>query len=229
MNEKDNNNHDILLKQLYVNKNVDYNSTGYICQLFRIFNNMKKFCITEKKIDSCILCHKTYETIIKPYHHFFEINEDLLNEKSILNAFINKYKENYNYECVCETMKDNFLTTKTIYNIISYPNFLFIFFDLEYKKLLINKDKIIMMSEKNFVLGYDISYTLISLVVIPFDGHFSCVILKPYGKYIKNKFKSCKNYLHDNLKSNGNIIEFDDSEDLFKFGIPHNFSNFCMF
>ena len=63
---------------------------------------------------------------------------------------------------------------------------------------------------------------LISLVVIPFDGHFSCVILKPYGKYIKNKFKSCKNYLHYNLKSNGNIIEFDDSEDLFKFGIPHN-------
>ena len=76
LKEKDNNNHDILLKQLYVNKNVDYNSTGYICQLFRIFNNMKEFCIIEKKIDSCILCHKTYETIIKPYHHFFEINED---------------------------------------------------------------------------------------------------------------------------------------------------------
>ena len=56
-------------------------------------------------------------------------------------------------------MKDNFLTTKTKYNIISYPNFLFIFFDLEYKKLLINKDKIIMLSEKNFVLGYDISYS----------------------------------------------------------------------
>ena len=98
-------------------------------------------------------------------------------------------------------MKDNFLTNKTKYNIISYPNFLFIFFDLEYKKLLINKDKIIMLSEKNFVLGYDISYTLVSLVVIPFDGHFACVIL--------------------NLKSNGNIIEFDDSEELFKFGIPH--------
>ena len=182
---------------------------------------MKEFCIIEKKIDSYILCHKTYETIIKPYHHFFEINEDLLNEKSLLNAFINKYSEKYNYECICKTMKDNFLTTRTKYNIISYPNFLFIFFDLEYKKLLINKDKIKMLSEKNFVLGYDISYTLVSLVVIPFDGHFACVILKPYGKFIKNKFKSYKNYLHDNLKSNGNIIEFDDSEDLFKFGIPH--------
>ena len=37
---------------------VDFNSSGYCAQLFRLFNNIKDFCIYESKSSECILCGK---------------------------------------------------------------------------------------------------------------------------------------------------------------------------
>lgn len=45
-------------------------------------------------------------------------------------------------------------------------------------------------------------------------------MINPSGKFIKNKSKCNKNYLHDDLKENGNILELKDSDDIFSFGIP---------
>lgn len=74
--------------------------------------------------------NKKYEKIAVPYHHFDEINEDYINMKNLLNIFIDKCKETFNYDCVCKKMKHNFLTKKTKYTIISFPKFLFILFNL---------------------------------------------------------------------------------------------------
>lgn len=37
-NEKDKQKKKILLNEIKINSNVDFNSTGYICQLFKFFN-----------------------------------------------------------------------------------------------------------------------------------------------------------------------------------------------
>ena len=70
-------------------------------------------------------------------------------------------------------------------------------------------------------MGLDISYKLLGLVIVPFENHYACIILQPSWKFIKNKYKCFKNYLHDDLKENGNILELKDSNDIFSFGIPH--------
>ena len=43
-----------------MNKNKDINTTssGYINQLFSIFNNNENFCLKESKDSECILCNK---------------------------------------------------------------------------------------------------------------------------------------------------------------------------
>ena len=83
------------------------------------------------------------------------------------------------------------------------------------------KDNIIKLSEKCFLLGLDISYKFIGLAILPLENHYACIIIHPSGKFIKNKYKCFKNYLHDDLKENGNILELKDSNDIFSFGIPH--------
>ena len=113
-----------LLNDIKTNTKVDFKSKGSICQLFKLFNNKKEFCIIENKKDYCLLCNKTYEKVITPYYHFFIIDEEMVKKGSILNILVDKYKEILNSECICKNNKDNLLTTKTKYNIISFPYFL---------------------------------------------------------------------------------------------------------
>ena len=54
----------------YKNRNIDYNSTGYVVELFKLFNDIKNFCIVEKKYSKCILCIKETNEIIKPFTYF---------------------------------------------------------------------------------------------------------------------------------------------------------------
>ena len=73
----------------------------------------------------------------------------MVKKGSILNIFVDKYKENINSECICKLNKDNLLTTKTKYNIQSFPNFLFIFFDIEFNNLIKIKYEIETICSKN--------------------------------------------------------------------------------
>ena len=184
MVDKDIIKHTQLLNEFNNSTKIDYNSEGYICQLFKIFNNKKEYCLIEKKQDICILYNKKYEKIVKPYHHMVEINEDYFNMKNLLNIFIESI---LNYDCVCKKIKDNFVTTKTKYSIISFTDFLFIFFEFDYNNMVKYKDNIIKLSEKYFLLGLDISYKLIGLVIVPFVNHYACIIINSSGKFIKNK------------------------------------------
>ena len=63
MVEKDINKYTQLLNEFNNSTNIDYNSEGYICQLFKI---KKEFCLIEKKQDNCILSNKKYEKIVAP-------------------------------------------------------------------------------------------------------------------------------------------------------------------
>jgi len=60
----------------YKYKNVNYNSTGFIIGLFKIFNNIKNFCIVEKKYIKCFLCNKESSGIVKPFYQFLQITEE---------------------------------------------------------------------------------------------------------------------------------------------------------
>ena len=210
-----------LLNDIKTNTKVDFKSKGSICQLFKLFNNKKEFCIIENKKDYCLLCNKTYEKVVTPYYHFFIIDEEMVKKGSILNILVDKYKEILNSECICKNNKDNLLTTKTKYNIISFPNYLFIFFDIEFNTLINIKNEIVKICVNELILGFDITYKLVGVIETPTCDHFICVIINPEGKFINKRFKCYLNYLHDNLKEKGKIIEISNNEDIYKFGYPH--------
>jgi hypothetical protein len=59
------------------------------------------------------------------------------------------------------------------------------------------KNNIIKLSEKYVLLGLDMSYKLICLVIVPFENHYACIIIHSSGKFIKNKYKCYKNNSYD--------------------------------
>ena len=58
MNEKDEQKKLVLINNLNQIENVDISSSGYVAQLFSIFNNNEKFCFKESKSNECIMCGK---------------------------------------------------------------------------------------------------------------------------------------------------------------------------
>ena len=67
------------------NFNIDIMSSGYINQLFSIFNNNENFCLKESKAGECIISgKKTVENILemKP---FFIYNNTNIEENHIFN------------------------------------------------------------------------------------------------------------------------------------------------
>ena len=83
------------------------------------------------------------------------------------------------------------------------------------------KNEIFKLSKSEITLGFNITYTLSGLILCPFNGHYICLIINPKGKYIKCSFKNYKNYMHDDLKNNGLMIELNDTDNIFDFGIPY--------
>ena len=104
MNETNSKKKNKLLKELQSSKVIDYYSSGYACELFKIFSNKKELCFVEKKIQECILCKNKFECIVEPYYQFLLI-------------LINKCKENLSTECICKKSDHGFLTTKIKYII----------------------------------------------------------------------------------------------------------------
>ena len=89
----------ILLSNLSSDTSIDFNSSGYVAQLFKLFNNKKDFCIFESKFSECILCGKKVTEDNLENKPFIYINKNDMNEKYIYNILLKKYKELYTYDC----------------------------------------------------------------------------------------------------------------------------------
>ncbi len=91
----------ITFKNLKIDDTIDLSSSGYAAQLFSIFNNNSLFCFQENKYTECFICGKKNEEIIKELQPFTFINSDNINNTSLFNVFLNKYKEIYSYVYEC--------------------------------------------------------------------------------------------------------------------------------
>ena len=92
---------------------------------------------------------------------FTFINNDNINNTSLFNIFLNKYKEIYSH--TCERRKnlpknEDVLYLKIKYNIVSYPNFKFFVFDFQYSELKSDKTQIFKLIEDRLVLNLDAEY-----------------------------------------------------------------------
>ena len=123
---------DLLINLYKINNIVDYSSDGYICKLFKIFNNYKEFCIIQEKIDLCILCKKAYKPLVEPYYQFFIIKENNIQYKKIFNILIENRKPHLIAFCSCNSENDYYLTTNTKYIVESFPDFLIVLIDMNY-------------------------------------------------------------------------------------------------
>ena len=145
-----------LIDNYKMSKNIDYISSGYIVELFKIFHNDYNFCIKEKKTIKCILYGKNESEDIADHSCFFTIIPEDLNEKKLFNIF-KKYKEKYSYYSSCKNNNlENYQSTTIIYNLIDYPQFLFLLIDTGYNELNKYQDKILNLIEEVLILGFNI-------------------------------------------------------------------------
>ena len=82
------------------------------------------------------------------------------------------------------------------------------------------KKEIIELSKREIMLGFNIIYILLGLILFPFNDHYICQIINPADKFIKNSFKNYKIYMHEDLKNNPLMNEFKDNANLYNHGIP---------
>ena len=146
INERDEKKKELFIKNLKIDDTIEFSSSRYAAQLFSIFNNNSLFFFQENKYTECFICGKKYEEIIGELHPFTFINNDNINNTSLFNVFLNKYKEIYSYACECRknvAKNEDVLCLKIKYHIISYPNFIFLIFDFQYSELKNNKAQIL--------------------------------------------------------------------------------------
>ena len=133
-----------LIRNLQNDTGIDFTSTGYAVQLFSIFRNNKYFCFVESKTSECIICQKKANILIKEHQPFIFVNNTNIKEKNLFNIILFKYKEKYTYDCECRRdKKEDVLCTKVKYNIVEYPKFMFLLFDMQYNELNIYKNDIV--------------------------------------------------------------------------------------
>ena len=70
-----------LIKKIANNNDIDFITSGYTVQLFRIFNNIDLFCIKESKVTKSIICGKEEEIIPNESKPFIYIKIDDLIKK----------------------------------------------------------------------------------------------------------------------------------------------------
>ena len=58
INEENDEKKAILIAQMNNDNSIDFNSSGYVTQLFSLFKNNELFCIIESKNIECISCGK---------------------------------------------------------------------------------------------------------------------------------------------------------------------------
>jgi len=81
--------------------------------------------------------------------------------------------------------------------------------------------EIFNLIEERLILNLGVEYLLNSIILLPFEGHYSTVIFNPEGTLIDNYFKSNLIYIHDGLKNDGKIISIENSDDWKKEGVPY--------
>ena len=164
------------------------------------------------------------EKNIKELQPFTFINNDNINNTSLFNVFLNKYKEIYSYACECRKnvpKNEDVLCLKIKYNIISYPNFIFLIFDFQYTELNKNKAQIYKLIEDRLVLNLDAEYKLSGIISVPSFNHYNTIIFNPIGLSINTNFNPSKIYYHDGLDNNGKIAEIDENMNWKDIGIPY--------
>ena len=206
INEDDNEKKSILIDQMNKDNSIDFNSSGYVAQLFSLFKNNEQFCLIETKNTECILCGKKISEKVKDSSPFIFIKKDYINENHIYNILLNKYKEIYSYDCECRKgSKEDVLCTKIKYNIESYLKILFILFDMNYEELNDNKNPILKLIEDTIILNFNVEYKLSGIIACPSFNHYNAIIFNPLGCNIDKAFSVNFIYYHDGTSNNGNI------------------------
>ena len=153
---------------------------------------------------------------------FIFVNENNINNTSIFNILLIKYKEIYSYACECRKNKnEDVLCVKIKYNILNFPKFLFILFDFQYHELNNYKSNIFKLLENTIALYINTVYKLEALICAPCINHFNTVIFNPIGLTINSCFTPNNIYYHDGLRNNGRITALKDGEDWKNIGIPY--------
>ena len=128
---------------------------------------------------------------------FIFVNINNINIKSIFNLILEKYKEIYSYACECrKEAKEDVLCLKIKYNVESYPEFLFIVFNLTTE------------------------YKLVRIIIAQKRNHYNTIIFNPLG-ILNTNFSSNNIYYHDGMISEGRILQLKKGEDWKKIGIPY--------
>ena len=211
-----------LINKLKFDTGIDFTSSGYAAQLFSIFRNNNYFCFLEEKTSECIICGKKTDIIIKDQQPFIFINNTNINEKNLFNILLQKYKEKYTYDCECRRdKKEDVLCTKVKYNIVEYPKFMFLLFDMQFDELKIYKKDIFNITEAKITLNLKVEYNLVGIISAPKANHFNSIIFNPLGKSIDSYFKSNFIYYHDGEKNNGKVTSLGKNEDWKNLGIPY--------
>ena len=221
INEQNEEKKEELIKQIKFDDSIDFTSSGYAAQLFSIFNNKVEFCIKENKTLECILCEKKITEKIEEIQPFVFVNNSNINNKSIFNLMLEKYKEIYSYACECrKNEKEDVLCLKIKYNIESYPEFLFILFDFQYSELVKNKENIYKLLDNTIAFNLKTEYKLVGIIAAPKNNHYNAIIFNPIG-VLNTNFTANNIYYHDGMINNGRISTLKMGEDWKKIGIPY--------
>ena len=74
INEEDEQKKLDLINNLNTLSSVDMTSSGYVAQLFSVFNNNENFCVKESKTSECIICGKKGTEQINELKPFVYVN-----------------------------------------------------------------------------------------------------------------------------------------------------------
>lgn len=176
----------------------------------------------ENKESKCIICGKNKCEELDNMQPFIFVNSNNINNSSIFNILLSKYKEIYTYDCECrKNNNEDVLCVKLKYNIVSYPIFIFILFDFQYSDLVKNKNNIFKLIGDNIILNIKAEYRIVGIICAPTINHFSTIIFNPIGSTINSNFGSNYIYYHDGTLNNGKINVLKESEDWRNIGIPY--------
>ena len=123
------------------------------------------------------------------------------------------------YACECRKNSEDVFCLKIKYNIISYPEFIFILFDFQYSELNKFKDQNFKLIEEKLVLNINTEYKLSGIIATPSFNHYNTIVFNPIGITINSNFWANNNYYHDGTLNNGNNMSITEEMDWKSLGI----------